>query len=105
MSDELPGRLGRGVQLLELHDSLDSLDEELRVGRIALLLTPLVSTVLAAPLLVILFLNDVRFFVAYPSTFAALLGAILYALTVERRRQRRERDAIRDQIRHMEVAP
>jgi len=105
MNDELQGRRGRGIQLLELHDSLDLLDEELRVGRIVLLLTPLVSTVLAAPLLIILFLNDVRLFLAYPSTFVVLLGAILYALIVQRRRQTQDRGAIRNRIRQIEVAP
>ena len=105
MSDELQGEQGRGIQLLELHDSLDLLDEELRVGKIALFLTPLVSTVLAAPLLIILFVNQVRLFVAYPSTFVILLGAILYALAVERRRQREEREAIRRRIREIELGP
>jgi hypothetical protein len=105
MSDELQRGGERGVQLLELHDSLDLLDDEIRVGKIALLLTPLVSIVLAAPLLIIIFVNDVRFFVAYPATFVILLGAILSALAVERRRQREEREAIRNRIRQIEVAP
>ena len=105
MSDELQRGGERGVQLLELHDSLDLLDDEVRVGKIVLLLTPLVSTVLAAPLLIILFVNDVRFFVAYTAGFVTLLGAILYALAVERRRQRVEQEAIRNRIRQIEVAP
>lgn len=105
MSDTLEGVRGRGLQLLELHDALDLLDEELRNRKTVLLLTPLVSTVLAVPLLVVLFVNEVRFFAAYPTTFVVVLGAILCAVTVERGRLRQRREAIRSQIRQIEVAP
>jgi hypothetical protein len=105
MSEELQGRRGRAVELLELHDSLDLLDQELRVRKIVLLLTPLVSTVLAVPLFIVLFINEARLFAAYPSTFIVALGAILYAVTVERRRLREERQAVRNRIRQMEDPP
>jgi len=93
------------VELLELHDSLDRLDEELRVQRIALTLTPLVSIVLAAPLLAVLWVNHAQFFLAYPSVFVLILGTILSVLTVERRRLKRERDAVRRRLHETEVAP
>jgi hypothetical protein len=81
------------------------LDEELRVRKTVLLLTPLVSMVLAAPLIAVLFVNQVRFFALYPTTFLVVLGAILWAVTVERRRLSEEREAIRDRIHRIEVAP
>jgi hypothetical protein len=93
------------VELLNLHDAVDLLDEEIRLRRTVLVLTSVVSTVLAAPLLIVLFLNDAPFFAAYPTTFVIVLGAILCAVTVERSRLRAERDAIRDQIHQIEVAP
>lgn len=96
------GGRARAVELLELHDDVDQLDEELRIQKIAVRLTTLVSMVLAAPLLIVLFLNHVRFFLAYPSTFVLVLGAIRYALRVQRRRLIEERDTIRTQIRQME---
>lgn len=99
------GRRGRAAELLELRDGLDRLDEELRIQRVFLLATPIVSSVLAAPLLAVLFVNEVRFFAAYPSAFLIVLGAILYAITVERRRYKEEREAIRDRIREIEDAP
>jgi Na+/H+ antiporter NhaD/arsenite permease-like protein len=105
MTDELQGSPGRAVELLELHDRLDLRDDELRVQKIVLRVTPLVSTVLAAPLLIVLFLNEVRFFVAYPTAFIVVLGAVLYALKVERRRRKAEREAIRARIRQIEDAP
>ncbi|MGD2047121.1 MAG: hypothetical protein PVH96_12985 [Gemmatimonadota bacterium] len=93
------------VELLELHDRLDGLDEELRVQKIALTLTPLVSIVLAAPLIAVLWVNHARFFLAYPATFVVILGAILAVLTVERRRLKRTRDAVREELHAAEVAP
>lgn len=104
-SQELQGGRDRAAELLELHDSSDQLDQELRVRKIILILTPLVSCVLAAPLFIVLFLNKVRFFAAYPSTFAILLGAILYAVTLERRRLGEEREEIRSRIREIESGP
>lgn len=92
------------VELLELHDRLDGLDEELRVQKIALTLTPLVSIVLAAPLIAVLWVNHARFFLAYPATFVVILGAILAVLAVERRRLKRERDAVRNQLQAIEAA-
>lgn len=102
MSGELGKERTSAVELLELHDRLDRLDEELRVQKVALRLTPLVSVVLAVPVLVALFLAQVPYFAAYPSTFAVLLGAILCALTVERRRLEEKREATRSRIRRME---
>lgn len=101
MSDEPEGTRPAAVELLELHDSLDRLDEELRVQKIALRLTPLVSITLAVPLFIVLYLNHVRFFAAYPSTFVVILGAILYVLTAERRRLKDEREVLQGQIREL----
>ena len=96
-----PGR-PRAVELLELHDTLDRLDEELRVQRIALVLTPPVSLLLAVPLLAVLWVNDAPFFLAYPFTFLIVLGVILFVLALERRRLNRERDAVRERIHEAE---
>lgn len=104
MSEQLRATRGRAVELLELRDDLDVLDEELRVGKTAFRLTAVVSTVLAAPLLAVLWMNHVRFFAAYPSTFLIVLVAILYAMTVERRRLEEKREAIRNRIRLIEEA-
>ena len=96
---DLTGRTReRATELLELHDALDRLDEELRVQRIAFVLTPLLSILLFAPLFLILFINEAPCFAAYPGTFILILGTILYSLTVERRRHEREREAIRSRI-------
>ena len=70
--------------------------------KLVLLLTPLVSTALAAPLLVILFLNEVPFFAAYAATFVIVLGAILYAVLLERRRLEDEREETRTRILEIE---
>jgi hypothetical protein len=41
----------------------------------------------------------------YPSTLVIAFGAVLYGLTIERRRLREEREAIYDRIRQIEDAP
>jgi membrane protein YdbS with pleckstrin-like domain len=105
MNEELRASRARAVKLLELHDTLDRLDEELRVQKITRRVTVVVSIVLAAPLLVVLFINEVRFFAAYPATFVIVLGAILYAMAVERHRLREQREAFRDRIRQLDLAP
>jgi len=105
MSDELQERQAKAAELLDLHDRLDRLDEKLRAQKTAIRLTTLVSIVLAAPPLIVLFLNHVRFFLAYPSTFVMTLAAILYALVAERRRLKEEREGIKTRIREMEEAP
>ncbi|HKI83637.1 MAG TPA: hypothetical protein VKA63_04805 [Candidatus Krumholzibacteria bacterium] len=93
------------MELLELHDRVDRLDEELRVQKIALILVPFVSILLAVPLLAVLFVNHAQLFLVYPSTFVVILGAILAVLTVERRRLKREQYAVRNQLHETEVAP
>lgn len=105
MRDQLVGSKGRAVELLDLRDRLDRLDQELRIRRVTLVATPLVSTVLAAPLLAVLFVNEAPFFAAYPFIFVVLLGAILYAITVERRRLEGEREEVRERIRQIEDPP
>jgi uncharacterized membrane protein len=102
MSEELQARRAAAVELLELHDELDRLDEELRVQKIATRVTTLVSIALAVPLLIVLFINDVRFFLAYPTVFVVILGVILGVLTVERRGLEEEREVLRGRIRQME---
>lgn len=92
------------AELLELYDSSDRLDQELRIRKMVLIFTPLISCVLAVPLLIALFLRRVPFFVAYPLTFVITLGALLYAVRAERRRLRDERAAIQDRIRQIEDA-
>ena len=97
---------GRGEILVSSYGAcLDMLEEQLRMRSKVLLLTPLISTLMAAPLVAVLFVNDVRYFAVYPLTFLVLLGALLCAVAVERRRLRGERDSIRDRIRQIEVAP
>lgn len=105
MSNGLRRHPGKAVELLELRDSLDMLDDKLRIQKIVFLVTPLVSTVLAVPLLIILFLNAVPLFAVYPVAFLAILGAILWALGVERGRLGEDREAIRERIREIEGAP
>ena len=104
MSDDLQER-GKAVELLELRDGLDMLDQELRERRTGLVLVPLVVTLLASPILFALFVSGAPFFLAYVSALIIVGGAILYGMTIERRRLGEEREHIRNQIRQIEDAP
>jgi hypothetical protein len=104
MSDGLRYGQERAIELLELHDRLDLLDEELRVQRIALLLTPLVSILLGGSLLAVLFVNRTGAFTVYASVFTVVLGAIVCVLLFERRRLRGRRDSLRSRIREEEAS-
>ena len=105
MSDELQEERGRAVELLELRDRLDLLDQELRERKTGLVVVPLVVTLLAAPLLILLVVNEAPFLVAYMSTLFIVGGAIIYGMTIERRRLGEERETIRHRIRQIEDAP
>ena len=104
MNEEHRGSRRRAARLLELHDRLDILDEEIRIRVITRRVTLLVSTVLAAPLLIVLFINEAPFFAAYPTTFVVVLGALLCAMTVERHRLGEQREAVRDRMRQLDLA-
>ena len=104
MSDDLQER-GKAVELLELRDGLDLLDQELRERKTGLILVPLVVTLLAFPILFAIYVSEARFFLAYVSTLIIVAGAILYGMTVERRRLGEEREGIRNRIRQIEDAP
>ena len=103
MSDDLQER-GKAVELLELRDGLDMLDQELRERKTGLILVPLVVTLLASPILFALFVSGARFFLAYVSALIIVGGAILYGMTIERRRLGEERERIRNRIRQIEDA-
>ena len=105
MGDDLQEERGKAVELLELRDGLDMLDQELRERKTGLILVPLVVTLLASPILFALFVSGARFFLAYVSVFIIVGGAILYGMTIERRRLGEEREGIRNRIRQIEDAP
>ena len=104
MSDGFRQGRERAIELLELHDRLDRLDEELRVQRIALLLTPLVSLLLGGSLLAVLFVNQAESFTVSASVFTVVLGAILAVLLFERRRLKEQRESLRSRIRRTELS-
>jgi hypothetical protein len=96
---------GRADELLELHDRLDRMDEQVRIRNTLLRMTALVSLLLAVPLLGVLFVNEVPAFSAYVVTFVLVLGAILHAVRHERRRLEGEAEELRARIRSLMRVP